>query len=530
MIPFSFQVDLRDLIVSHLDDLLGASVPFPSSTDYCTAGSLRNEQVITSPSRATNDGLRHNIKTGPLAFWMTCAPLSLDSQTHAGVDVGTILGVDGFDKCCEETEMYKHLTLFVPPENVVHAVRTGKGGVSAKTMFNRTTFSTPNGIVMSGRMFPEIDVRPTQPVARFVGEAKTVDCIMWEQLAQYGIVSLFTLFPQGSPALRFYTRPPIAFGIACAGCTGFLVCIEWIGVAMCSIISEPFFISSSSHKNAVSALPHISYDNNFVEIVEDEHTFVRHSIMAPHQLVRWTPTAMNGNFYKIIAANAFACFTSTNHPNSFLIIEHPSPFFNFFDLSFLEGVSTTDPDQASAAYWKHLYLVYAKLGAIPENEFPPALRQCQLLYGQFEVCVQMQFVEGRDATKTDLMDEQIANELIDALLWLGSHCMLYTDLRLPNFRIVGEDVTTGGMNSSSSSSHRIVLIDYDDMALLSKPVNDAAVLLNLLNANTHWRRGLDAVPTVRTVLQQRAAQEVGNASVCVGTGDKEGAGAGTSSS
>ena len=58
-----------------------------------------------------------------------------------------------------------------------------------------------------------------------------------------GIVgSMFMAVPEGRR--RFFTRPPVGYGLAALAHVGYLVAVEWVGRLFVSVVSHPFFLGS----------------------------------------------------------------------------------------------------------------------------------------------------------------------------------------------------------------------------------------------------------------------------------------------
>jgi hypothetical protein len=80
-----------------------------------------------------------------------------------------------------------------------------------------------------------------------------------------------------------------------------------------------------------------------------------------------------------------------------------------------------------------------------------------LLFGAFAVLIDMPFVGTRECTDEELnADGPILRAVAEAMTWLGRHSLLYVDLRARN---VMRDAGDG-----------VFLVDYDDMIVLSEPL------------------------------------------------------------
>jgi len=72
---------------------------------------------------------------------------------------------------------------------------------------------------------------------------------LYDQLVTYvtlGIVgSMFVAVPEGRR--RFFTRPPVGYGLAALAHVGYVVAVEWVGRLFVSVVSQPFFLGSPEH-------------------------------------------------------------------------------------------------------------------------------------------------------------------------------------------------------------------------------------------------------------------------------------------
>ena len=109
-----------------------------------------------------------------------------------------------------------------------------------------------------------------------------------------------------------------------------------------------------------------------------------------------------------------------------------------------------------------LYATYSAYSAAlqahsPDDPRPAALLNARLLFGAFAVLIDMPFVGTRECTDEELnADGPILRAVAEAMKWLGRHSLLYVDLRARN---VMRDAGDG-----------VFLVDYDDMIVLSEPL------------------------------------------------------------
>jgi hypothetical protein len=83
-----------------------------------------------------------------------------------------------------------------------------------------------------------------------------------------GIVgSMFVAVPERRR--RFFTRPPVGYGLAALAHVGYLIAVEWVGRLFVSVVSQPFFLGSPEHQAAVAALPDYDYAHSYEDISFD---------------------------------------------------------------------------------------------------------------------------------------------------------------------------------------------------------------------------------------------------------------------
>ena len=160
-----------------------------------------------------------------------------------------------------------------------------------------------------------------------------------------------------------------------------------------------------------------------------------------------------------------------------------------FDL-FNEEPSAGQPPLTRAQHWRRLYRVYNRYAEISggtdmkrKAELPPALSPARLLFGEFQVAVQMPFLVGAaDCGDLDDLTKDQHDAVVLALVFLLQNGLIYTDLRAPNVMTHGEEVH---------------LVDFDDMYLLEDEPPAAA-------ASRMQRAGAAGAAVWASVLQRLA--------------------------
>ena len=349
---------------------------------------------------------------------------SLGALIHSRLDPAELL---------HERNVYPLMTSFLPTWILTQhrQAHVSRGGISAKSLFiGKGTPPDLPRIVLPWDCKPEILTSAAAFHPAFNAEAKSVASAgdaktsrLYDQLVTYvtlGIVgSMFVAVPEGHR--RFFTRPPVGYGLAALAHVGYVVAVEWVGRLFVSVVSQPFFLGSPEHDAAIAALPDCNYqdssyeDMNFADIPvltlsRDDDTL----------RVTWRSEGAEGDeFFKVIGWNSY-----------------------------------------DAWHFKRMLQVYTALSAAwdacPSDSLPTSLLRARMLFGAGQVCVKMPWVGGRNAEAADLDFGGCAVEPVArAIVWLAQRGLLYIDLRPPNVRIAAHD--------------RVFLVDYDDMALCKPP-------------------------------------------------------------
>ena len=296
----------------------------------------------------------------------------------------------------------------------------------------------------------------------FAGEAKSAissgespsEATLWNQVISYCMLAMLASYFRDVPAgtHRFFRgSPPYAFGLAAAAGVGYLVAVEWVGKLIVSVVSEPFFLGSDAHRDAVARLPDRDFSGDKVDLhVDNAAVAVWPSAPGSRPAVIWCtsapPASFDGShkFFKVICCESFG-----------------------------------------APFLRNVHDVYTALAAALAGQRggdgvrPGAITPAELLYGAGELCVLMPWVDGRDALPDDLAVGGSAVEPIAlAILWLAQHRLLYIDLREPNVRIADSHAVAGA--GGASVGKLVALVDYDDCVILATPPSSAEELVKLL--------------------------------------------------
>ncbi len=317
---------------------------------------------------------------------------------------------------------------------------------------------------------PELAVRCQHPrVPGFNAELKTMgDRGLFDGAGTYVALDMLRSFftrwdvGQASPTCyvkhRFYTRPPLGYALCGAPPLGWIVAVEWIGRLFVSAYSQPFFLGSDQHDQAIRHLERPAFDEP-IDLTSDllntaiwkfSEAGPQSSPAIQRKSVFWTiAPASNNSFYKVKTWNAI------------------------------------DPAlQKRAAL---AYAAYGRARAAACNPPPASLVEARLLFGCGVLAVHMPFLAGRNPGSDELVkaaaSSPLAQGLAVALVWLAQHDLLYTDLRPPNVVIAGgagaggggTDADGGALRSAQNSPRdsaapadpeAVYLVDYDDMRVV----------------------------------------------------------------
>jgi hypothetical protein len=432
-----------------------------ASSSFASVLVCLRKLAIEFPSKKSNNVLRQELASlcldAPLVLRSALAP----SVFRSFFDLDTVSVVaDLFS----EANFYELATIHVPSWVTVQR-RAADAKQNAAALYGPSqNVDVPSHISLPWLCEPELYTTSTAGHPAFSGELKSAGTgqAMYNELLTYILFGMFhSLFPAG-PARRFYYQPPIGYGLAAFPHCGYLLGVEWIGKLLLYPISEPFFLGSDAHKAAVDALPDVKLSECIeLDLGESDASWACYPPGGPVQ-VSWTTVAdVGGRFRKLIQCSAF-----DNHPSG--------------------GMQC----------FRALYATYSAYSAALQahshgDPRPAALLEARLLFGAFAVLVDMPFVGTRECTDEELNAEgPILRAVAEAMKWLGRHSLLYVDLRARN---VMRDAGDG-----------VFLVDYDDMVVLSEPLQSGAEVAQKLRE--HATQGiyvcaLDLVPPLSSMLE-----------------------------
>lgn len=474
----------------------------PRSHAAVAAALKTEERVVDSPT-----------KTGavPLQGDIACVDLSAAPLSPGLVALSSASSLQHWHnmtlaETLLEESAYPIATAFVPDWIVAQPrpAHLTKGCKAASTLFLNNDMPSPGFLNTRVEWIckPELLTAPKERFhAGFTGEIKSATSSaeskakggpkLFEELLTYGTLSMLGSYFQGVPRghHRFFSSPPRAYALVGLAHVGYLVALEWAGKVLGSVVSEPFFLGSPAHEAAVARLP----DSHLtpVDVCLDDIRVASWPEQADRAArVIWRTQPPPPPPPPLLPPSPAASSSAPPPPSTPTPLAEEHYQHQFFKLI---------PDHAfEAPFFRRLHAAYERLGVAWQqgkergDPPPPALLPAQLLFSAGLVGVFMPWVgQGRSALRSELGAGGLALEpVVDALVWLARHGLLYTDLREPNVLVVvqqlqeGEGGEGGGgaTATAAAASARVVLIDYDDMLCLDVPPANGEELCTLLQA------------------------------------------------
>ncbi|KAL3895673.1 MAG: hypothetical protein SGPRY_013455, partial [Prymnesium sp.] len=377
-----------------------------------------NKKRIDSPSTVWGRCLLDD-RIATLCDW---PPLSIASRVDC-VEWPLLEGPIQTPACLvEEKQFYSVATRFVPSWVEVVGARTSSStNMSAAALHPASEdVYKPLHFTVPWRCEPELFTRAKEKHPGFNGgELKSCEKTIYNEVLTYVVLDMLSsLFPDNGK-LRFYSTPPIGYGLIGFPHIGYFVALEWIGKLFMTPVSKPFLLGSEDHRAAVEALEDVHFDD-FVEVAASGGLW-HHVDDWADVLVKYCAQAIDKRFYKIIFCKKFDSFGK----------------------------------HGAAMLWRDLYRTYAQYAEAVTNSsnLPASLVPAQLRFGVGAVLVDMEWVEGEEADEDWDEDDQLVLQVASAIVWLAQNKLLYCDPRPPNILI----------NNSSA-----YLIDYDDMVVVEE--------------------------------------------------------------
>lgn len=359
-------------------------------------------------------------------------PLSLEAGAEVADAFQHVVAAQStnWDDIMVDDAMYPLATAY-KPQWALEAERPRGSEHTAIDVFGcKLTPGGPFELTLPWGCRPELFARTAAGEVAFNGELKSAgDRRTFDGVAAYLLLGMAqSLFDAPPDTWRFYSRPPVGYGIVGYPFAAHFVSVEMIGQIFVAPLSKPFILKSQDHASAAAALPPIDfgapidYKRDSLPIIADDET-----------AVVWTaaPTE-DGMFLKFLSVKTCS----------------------------------------AAGRFASIFRLYQNYSRLPE-ERPAALLPAEMLFGFLCVAIRMRFVAGRVPTERELWtDPSILNPLAEAIAWLLRHGILYTDVRPPNVIVVE--------TALAAAPKQVYLIDYDDAVLLQEselaaPLTQAAV-------------------------------------------------------
>eukprot|EP00981_Chlorochromonas_danica_P007890 scaffold1898_cov169-Ochromonas_danica.AAC.4 len=364
--------------------------------------------------------------------------------------------------------------------------------------------SPASRLPLSYRCKPELSAHTKNRISNlpgFNGEGKNLDLMMFEEVFQYSVFSMLeSYFEQHDNNRVFFTKHvPYSFGILAVGPMAFLIMIEWVSILFYSFVSKPFFLGSDDHIEAMKIVEEFhssmqsassstspsspvarSDDEETVKISFNPRCFKNFPDKAGFY---YSKVPLNNNkFYKIVTCWALNqeqfINTENNSKKSFTHRVLISPRGQSYASIVGEDRCFDEEWKKSSVYFYHVYQVYSKYQQMIQSfSPPPSLVPMRILFGPWEIAIESDFVGTDDLKMEDLTRKDIRQSIQDSLLYLGSHGLLYIDLRPQNIRI-------------DRASSQIYLIDLDDCVILTENIKDWSELRDKLWTNETSRQCL----------------------------------------
>lgn len=374
---------------------------------------------IDSPSAINGNHLLDQ----PIATMCFQPPLSISLGLHLQDWHFLKESAQAHAELVEERQFYSLATSFLP--SWVHLVgeRTHRSAkMSAEALYPKSAeVYKPLHFLVPWRCEPELFTRAKDLHPGFNGELKSCNAMLFNEVLTYVAIDiLHSLFPDNGKH-RFYTRPPIGYGLVAFPHVGYFVAVEWVGKLFLTPVTKPFVLGSEDHKAAVERLEDVQYDA-YVELPASGGSWRTSKEGDTKLLVKWCATPVNGHFYKILYCERY------------------------------DGLAV----QSSTTRWRDLYRVYARYSEafkMSSTDRPHALLPARLLFGVSAVLVEMTWAEGVEAQRDWHGDESLVLQVASAIAWLARNKLLYCDPRPPNILVDGI---------------KAYLVDYDDMVLVDR--------------------------------------------------------------
>ena len=240
-------------------------------------------QAVPSPSKATAE---ESIQASLASVDLCAPPLSPGlAALAAGRSLAARVGVPA-DAMLREEAAYPRATAHVPAWVAARA-RGGPGSAAAETAATlflgrghpASARPAVPGVAVPWLCFPELLTASEPFHPAFNGEVKSAMSAgegsrlhMFDELATYAMLGMLGSYFRGVPAgaHRFFRAPPHAYCLAALSHVGYLVVAEWAGKLLVCAASEPFFLGSDGHREAIARLPDSDQTRGAIDLQVDD--------------------------------------------------------------------------------------------------------------------------------------------------------------------------------------------------------------------------------------------------------------------
>lgn len=415
--------------------------------------------LASAPSGVKLDAKQSSVRKCIVAFWLQERPMSISCHESASALVAFFKSncVDNLASWLTEGT-YTHRVARHP----TYMENAGSGCASA-TVFP-SVYHLPRLIQPSERSKPELSMRcstPCRPPLSF--EWKSFPSEGIEELSQTTVAQLEYSYFRASNWI-FYAHPPWGLSsLASASALAIVFVAEMVGVLHFSVYAGACSVGDAVYNQHIAMLE--SQVASVPAIDLEAADLKRCPIVGAR--VQWTASPVNGCFFKVLRYDLYP--------------EDP----------------TSSRPLARSHYWRKLFSVYQAYQQLAVGEMnilsraiglPPALVPARMLYGEFQVAVQMPFLsETEHVSHLDILKPEQVQLVASALVFLLQHELLYTDLRAPNILTRGDEV---------------FLIDYDDMQSLCG--SEESLLDHARRAHAECLEGANIWAQVVVLLTPRA--------------------------
>ena len=277
------------------------------------------------------------------------------------------------------------------------------------------------------------------------GEIYKFDMTKFVEGSQYAVMSLFDSLFGDAAATRFYTEPPNAFSLQWNGLVAHFVRIEMVGKCIVSLFGKPFYVMTGDHVDAVKAVRDIAKSRS------EQFKIPCIDFKAEGNGGEWT---MQENSSQVIWTSsgvepAALGLSGTEIDEWIDCKDSPQKCF----MKIIPGCNS------DTKFFRNMYRTYKRYEERKLWTTCNSLLGAKLVFGFCQVAVITKWEDGRAWDIDDAKDENLRQQLLNALVVLFKAGITYVDVRSPNILVRDE------------KDHKsLYLIDYDEAVCHEKDV------------------------------------------------------------